>query len=58
MLTITRTTERATTTSGLILIPEVSSSKNLSSPALEAGIGDLFLSFFDELKLDTDQSYR
>lgn len=37
-------TANTTSSSGLILTPSVSSSKNLSSPALAAGIG--LLSFF------------
>src|SRR4030042_184223 len=43
--TITRVTAKTIRSSGLILTPSVSSSKNLSKPALAAGIG-LLLSFF------------
>lgn len=57
MLTMTRTIERPTTISGLILMPWVSSSKNRNNPALEAGIGDLFLSFFEELKIRADSFF-
>jgi len=39
-------TDRTTRISGLTLIPSVSSSKNLSRPALAAGIGDFFSFFF------------
>jgi hypothetical protein len=38
---------RITTYSGRILIPWVSSSKKRNNPALEAGIGALFLSFLE-----------
>ncbi len=41
-----RAIENATRSSGRILIPSVSSSKNLSKPALAAGIGDLSFCFF------------
>lgn len=41
--------EMSTITSGLILIPGVSSSKNLSKPALAAGIGDSRLRRFSRL---------
>jgi len=37
---------KPTSISGLTLIPSVSSSKNLSSPALAAGIGADFSFFF------------
>ena len=37
---------KATRISGLTLTPSVSSSKNLSNPALAAGIGDDFSFFF------------
>jgi len=38
--------DRKTRISGLTLTPSVSSSKNLSSPALAAGMGDFFSFFF------------
>lgn len=41
-----KTTEKTRRTSGLILMPSVSSSKNLSKPALAAGIGPVLSLFF------------
>jgi hypothetical protein len=41
-----RVTANATAISGLILIPWVSSSKKRSSPALAAGMGELFSRLF------------
>lgn len=45
MQTIISATAKNTASSGFTFMPLVSSSKNLSSPALWAGIGD-FLSLF------------
>jgi hypothetical protein len=52
--TIISPTENTISSSGRILMPSVSSSKNLSSPALAAGIGELsFFFFFLLLNLKT-----
>jgi hypothetical protein len=53
MHTIIRATEDAMSSSGLTLMPSVSSSKNLSNPALAAGIGPDLLFFFFLLILIT-----
>jgi len=46
MQTITNATAMATASSGFTFIPRVSSSKNLSSPALCIGMGDFLSRFF------------
>ena len=46
MQTIISVIARITANSGFTFMPLVSSSKNLSSPALWAGIGDLLSPFF------------
>jgi hypothetical protein len=46
MHTIINAIAKPISISGLTLTPSVSSSKNLSKPALAAGIGDSFFFFF------------
>jgi len=48
---ITKATAMITASSGFTLMPRVSSSKNLSRPALWAGMGDFFSRFFSLLLL-------
>jgi len=47
----TNATAKVTASSGFTLMPLVSSSKNLSRPALWAGMGDLLSRFFSLLLL-------
>lgn len=51
MQAITSATAKITASSGLTLMPRVSSSKNLNSPALWGGMGDLLSRFFPFLLL-------
>ena len=58
MQAIINATPIITASSGLTLMPLVSSSKNLSSPALWAGMGDLLSRFFSLLLLMSSSAFN